>query len=274
MVWHIVAPLSTFALAASGGSSSARLQTQITNAMDLNADLSKRVLMRTSEMEWTRSGPTANVERKRCFRSGGQESGSVTSVVRYLPGASFPLHPHPQGEEIFVLEGVFSDKRGDHGPGVFLLNPEGFEHAPSSDPGNLILVRLRQYPNADPPSPGRTQAAIDTESLPWVPVPDRGMGVSNKLLYPLDESQRSSYPERQWLERWMADAHPTPTMVGENGVEIFVVEGGFSDAEGQYRKGDWLRLPRGTIFDGTPGTDGCILLCKSGGLKYVIPETS
>ena len=87
---------------------------------------------------------TCQVERKRCFRAGPQESGSVSSVVRYLPNAAFPSHAHPQGEEIFVLDGTFSDQRGDHKKGVFLLNPEGFSHAPSSVEGNKIFVRLRQ----------------------------------------------------------------------------------------------------------------------------------
>ena len=55
---------------------------------------------------------------KRVFRIGGAECGRVTSVVKFEAGSSFPLHPHPEGEEIFVLEGVFSDVRGDHPAGA------------------------------------------------------------------------------------------------------------------------------------------------------------
>ena len=188
-------PLSNILLIALASSTTTTMSSSSDN---LNDDLSSRVLMRTSEMDWVKSGPSATVERKRCFRAGGQESGSVTSIVRYLPGAAFPMHPHPEGEEIFVLEGTFSDSRGDHGPGVFLLNPEGFEHAPSSTEGNLILVRLRQYPNAIE-GKIRSQVAFDSNSVPWVDtdIP----GVQEKCLYPMDDSQ-NVYPERQWLEKW------------------------------------------------------------------------
>eukprot|EP00521_Asterionellopsis_glacialis_P014180 CAMPEP_0195296112 /NCGR_PEP_ID=MMETSP0707-20130614/18807_1 /TAXON_ID=33640 /ORGANISM="Asterionellopsis glacialis, Strain CCMP134" /LENGTH=248 /DNA_ID=CAMNT_0040357527 /DNA_START=193 /DNA_END=939 /DNA_ORIENTATION=- len=236
---------------------------------NLNDDLSKRVVMRTSEMEWVKSGPSATVERKRCFRAGGQESGSVTSVVRYLPGAVFPMHPHPEGEEIFVLEGTFSDTRGDHGPGVFLLNPEGFEHAPSSTEGNLLLVRLRQYPNAVEGTI-RSQMALDTNSVSWVDtdVP----GIQEKCLYPLDDTQEQVYPERQWLEKWTRHTQIPPQTVGQHGLEIFVVDGSFTDTEGSYQKGDWLRLPHGYILDASSTTDGCTLLCKSGGFMFAIPS--
>jgi anti-sigma factor ChrR (cupin superfamily) len=44
---------------------------------------------------------------------GAVETAQVTSVVRYLPGAKFPAHDHPEGEEILVLEGTFSDEHGD-----------------------------------------------------------------------------------------------------------------------------------------------------------------
>ncbi|KAJ1445150.1 ChrR cupin-like domain-containing protein [Pelagophyceae sp. CCMP2097] len=236
-------------------------------ADDLNADLSMRVLMRTSTMAFVSSGQTATVERKRCFRAGDQERGAVTSVVRYLPGAAFPAHPHPQGEEIYVLEGIFSDARGDHGAGTLLLNPEGWEHAPHSAEGNTILVRLRQYPSADAETP-RAQLAVDAVALAWA---DGAPGVSTKLLYPLDAAQAAAYPERQWLEKWAAGAAPVSARVSAGGHEVFVVEGGFSDSDGDYAKGDWLRLPAGHAYAPTPGEDGCTLLCKSGGLVHAIP---
>jgi anti-sigma factor ChrR (cupin superfamily) len=242
---------------------------------NLNGDLSKRVVMRTGEMEWAKSGPSATVERKRCFRAGPQESGSVTSIVRYLPGATFPKHPHPQGEEIFILEGLFCDERGNHGPGTFLLNPEGFEHAPSSPEGNLILVRLRQYTNAIP-GVIRSQVALNTNALPWTDeFRNRGPGVSQKLLYPLPEdSPQNEYPEIQWLEKWNEVSSPTPFIVGTYGLELFVVDGKFRDSDGSYKKGDWMRFPAGHNFDGTLNDKTeCVLLFKSGGLKYAIPDT-
>ena len=237
---------------------------------NLNADLSKRVRVQTSALPWTSSGATATVERKRCFRAGGQESGSVTSIVRYKPGASFPRHPHPEGEEIFVIEGLFSDDRGDFGEGFFLLNPEGFEHAPRSSSGNVIFVRLRQYPNSAVGEP-RAQQAIDTTAMPWVPDPTQ-LGVAQKLLYPLDASQLC-YPERQWLEKWDAGTSPAP-LTCPAGLEILLLKGSFmDDTDGEtYCPGDWLRLPGNeqlTPRANIPAT--CVLLCKSGGLQFAIP---
>lgn len=78
----------------------------------LNGDLSRRVAVDTARMEWTAS-PSGTVWRKRVHLVGPPESGQVTSVVRYEPDSSFPAHDHPQGEEIYVIEGVFSDEHGD-----------------------------------------------------------------------------------------------------------------------------------------------------------------
>ncbi|MEL6544849.1 MAG: cupin, partial [Myxococcota bacterium] len=47
----------------------------------INMDFSKRVSLRTRELEWTPS-PSPGVERRRLEREGA-ESGHTTSVVRY-----------------------------------------------------------------------------------------------------------------------------------------------------------------------------------------------
>ena len=110
--------------------------------LSINGDLSQRVVMHTSSMKWQAS-PSGTVLRKRLHLVGGAESGQVTSVVRYGEKSSFPPHDHPEGEEILVLDGVFSDEHGDWPAGSYLLNPEGFRHAPFSKPGCLIFVKLR-----------------------------------------------------------------------------------------------------------------------------------
>ncbi len=52
----------------------------------INSDMSKPAIMRSAAMEYTPS-PSGLVERKRFFLGGEAESGQVTSIVRYLPGA-------------------------------------------------------------------------------------------------------------------------------------------------------------------------------------------
>ena len=73
------------------------------------------------------------------------ERGHATSIVRYDPGARFSSHEHPGGEEILVLDGIFSDETGDFSAGTYFRNPLGFRHTPFSSDGCLILVKLHQF---------------------------------------------------------------------------------------------------------------------------------
>ena len=113
----------------------------------MNGDMRKRVAVHGAALDWQPS-PSGTVWRKRLHLVGGAESGQVTSIVRYEPNATFAAHDHPEGEEILVLEGTFSDEHGDWPSGTHLLNPEGFRHAPFSRDGCVIFVKLRQYAGA------------------------------------------------------------------------------------------------------------------------------
>ena len=84
-----------------------RAQTDI----QINADWSQRCAIQSHDLPWLPS-PSPLVQRRLLERDGG-EVARATSVVRYAPGARFSAHPHDQGEEIFVLEGTFSDEDGN-----------------------------------------------------------------------------------------------------------------------------------------------------------------
>ena len=77
----------------------------------INGDMSVRANVDTATMAWQRS-PTSKVWRKRLHLVGSAEAGQVTSLVRYEPGAEFPPHDHPNGEEILVLTWVLWDEHG------------------------------------------------------------------------------------------------------------------------------------------------------------------
>jgi anti-sigma factor ChrR (cupin superfamily) len=64
-----------------------------------------------------------------------------TALVRWAPGTRFQAHRHWGGEEILVLEGVFSDEHGDHPAGTWLRSPHLSQHQPYSEAGCLILVK-------------------------------------------------------------------------------------------------------------------------------------
>lgn len=196
-------------------------------AAPLNGDLDRRVLMRTAQMDWVES-PSGGVARKRLHRLGPEESGQVTSVVRYAPGARFSAHPHPQGEEILVLSGVFSDHSGDYPAGTWLANPEGFEHAPFSEPGCTLFVKLRQYPGVRP------HLQVDTaDAGAWSAAAD---GVRRLPLFEAADADDSIRMEER--------AAGVPGTLGHaGGLELFVVSGALEVDGELLGPGDWLRLP-------------------------------
>ena len=220
----------------------------------INGDLSVRVAVDTAAMEWTPS-PSRTVWRKRVHLVGPVEAGQVTSVVRYEPGSTFHAHDHPDGEEILVLDGVFSDEHGDWPAGTYLLNPEGFRHAPFSREGCVLLVKLRQYP-----SRARAHVVAITQSMEWK-LGDRA-GVEVRPLY-----EQMGFADTVRLERWA----PSAGLGGrsyENGAELFVLHGSFEDEQGRYSERAWLRLPPGARHAPTTG-DGCELYIKEGGFAYL-----
>ena len=217
----------------------------------LNDDFSALAVMDTAAMDWQAS-PSPSVWRKRLELSGPAEAGRVTSIVRYDADSRFHEHPHPDGEEIFVLEGVFSDEHGDYPPGSFLLNPEGFSHAPRSKDGCVLFVKLRQYPGLD-----RNQIKVDTASAPWRAGSVDGISVQD-LYHEPDHPERISHVRIEPGTQVPEHEHPS-------GEEVFVLEGGYHDEHGSFGAGSWVRYPAGSRH--TPLTDeGCRLYVKSGHL--------
>ncbi|MBM3488929.1 MAG: hypothetical protein FJX68_00535 [Alphaproteobacteria bacterium] len=62
-------------------------------------------------------------------------------IVRLPPGCEVPLHAHPEGEEILVLEGGIVDEHVSCGPGVWVSYPRASQHQPASPRGALAYVR-------------------------------------------------------------------------------------------------------------------------------------
>lgn len=218
---------------------------------DVNTDLTRRQVVETAGMPWEPS-PSGTVWRKPLYRKGG-EFGPVTSLVRYAPGGAFPEHTHPEGEEILVLEGVFSDDHGDYPAGTFLMNPHGSRHAPRSALGCTLFVRLRQYPGED-----RPRLIEDTQDpAGWRPGLVEGLSV--RPLY-----SQSGYPESVALVRWAPGTY-FQRHSHWGGEEILVLEGEFADEHGRYPEGTWLRSPH--LSQHTPFSEvGCLIYVRVGGL--------
>src|SRR5215510_12612552 len=126
----------------------------------VNADFTRRVVITTDALPWIPS-PQAAVERRLLDRIGG-EVARATSLVRYAKASAFPAHSHALGEEFLVLDGVFSDERGDYPAGTYVRNPPGSRHTPRTAPGCIILVKLRQMPDSE-----NRRVVIETTMAAW-----------------------------------------------------------------------------------------------------------
>ncbi len=217
----------------------------------INGDLTQRAVMHAGTIEWHAS-PSGTVLRKRLHLVGSAEAGQVTSLVRYEPDSSFPAHDHPEGEEILVLKGTFSDEHGDWPAGTYLLNPEGFRHAPFSKDGCLLFVKLRQYAGIE-----RQHVAVRTDTLSWQATAQSGIEV--KSLYSVN-----GFADTTQLQRWAPGVSPG-TVTYDGGVEIFVLKGAFEDEQGVYEKHSWLRLPAHAAH-APVSPHGCELYVKTGAL--------
>jgi len=218
----------------------------------LNDDFSVMVVAHTAGMDWQPS-PSPTVWRKRLDLAGPAEAGRVTSVVRYDAKSRFHQHPHPDGEEIFVLEGVFSDEHGNYPAGTFLLNPEGFVHAPFSQQGCVLFVKLRQYPGAD-----RRHIVVDTNSAPWLDTP--AIGITYQELF-----AETGDPVRIDHVR-MAPGSTSPEHDHPGGEEVYVLQGSCRDVFGTYHTGSWVRYPAGSRHRFV-SEEGCRLYVKTGHLS-------
>lgn len=220
--------------------------------MLVNADLGQRAVSFADEAEWAPS-PMAGVERRMLERD-GDEVARATSVVRYRPGSRFPRHEHALGEEFLVLEGTFEDEQGEYPAGTYVRNPPGSGHAPRSDAGCVLFVKLRQFHPDD-----RERVVMDTRSAEWFPGIVKGIAV-----LPL----HGFGSERVSLVRWAANTRFTPH-AHPDGEEIFVLDGAVEDEEGRYTVGSWLRNPPGSQH--MPfSLEGCLLYVKIGHLPEVV----
>jgi len=216
---------------------------------ELNADFSQRAVLENANMQWETS-EADGVLRKRLERINTKPE-PVTTIVRYQDDSAFPAHQHIKGEEIYVLEGTFSDNHGDYQAGSYLRNPAGTSHSPFSKQGCTIFVKLQQFQASDV-----MQLHIQTKQQKWLPGLVPGLSVM-----PLHEHKN----EHVALVKWDANTIFQPHLhVG--GEEIFVLEGTFEDEFGSYPKGTWLRNPSNSTH--TPFTrEGCVIYVKTGHLE-------
>lgn len=209
----------------------------------LNMDFAQTVFMDTDQIDWTAS-PMSGVYRKPLAREEA-ERGHATSLVQYEAGSVFRPHPHPLGEEILVLSGVFSDEKGDFKAGSYFRNPPGSSHAPHSRDGCFLLVKLHQFQASD-----LNQVYIDTPTI-W--------SSTKSEVVPLYEFGS----EKVWLVRIRNGEDMLSELDLSASVELFIISGQAVYDDLKMSSGTWLREPKFTL-DNWAVTSNCFIWLKSG----------
>ena len=210
-----------------------------------NMNRDKRLAIETEKMDW-QSSPSPDVLRKPLERE-KEESGEVTSVVQYKAGSKFPEHSHPNGEEIFVLSGIFEDENGQYPEGTYIRNPPGTKHSPFSKEGCTLFVKLNQFKEGDD-----KELVVRTKNKKW----RQGRGTLKVM--PLYEEEEGGVALVLWPKGALFQPHSH-----WGGEEIFVLSGTFQDERGDYPVGTWLRSPHLSAHNPF-SAEGCVIFVKTG----------
>jgi anti-sigma factor ChrR (cupin superfamily) len=89
-----------------------------------------------ADIEWT---PTRfkGVDMKILMED--KETGLMTALVRFAPGATLPDHEHVELEQTYVLEGALEDHEGVATAGNYVWRPAGSRHDAHAPMGCLAL---------------------------------------------------------------------------------------------------------------------------------------
>jgi hypothetical protein len=210
----------------------------------LNMDRHVKVCVRPGDQSW-QAAPQAPIKRWPLERE-ASESGQVTSLVEYLPGAHFPAHLHPKGEEIWVIDGVFSDEGGDYPAGSYLRSPAGSSHSPFSEQGCLIFVKLNQFADMDD-----CKVRMLSSDQVWSKTAD---GVVECVLH--------SFATEVTVLCCCAPGQAVALPQGHG--ELLVLSGSLQSVEGDLPALSWLRCPD-LVGQKLASRNGAVLMIKSAG---------
>ena len=71
-----------------------------------------------------------------------QSRRAPTILLKFEPGATYPAHNHPAGEEVFVLEGEVKFGNNSLSAGDYLYTPPDGKHAVWSKSGCVMLLNI------------------------------------------------------------------------------------------------------------------------------------
>jgi anti-sigma factor ChrR (cupin superfamily) len=122
-------------------------------------------VVRPADMEWKKTR-FAGCEVKGLLLD--KQTGLITALMRFAPGATLPDHEHVKIEQTYVLEGKLVDKEGPAqgltvGPGEFVWREAGSRHVAWTPEGGLMLAMF-QVPNKFYEKDGRV---TDVSGADW-----------------------------------------------------------------------------------------------------------
>ncbi len=97
------------------------------------------IQIQVEDREWREFSDSPGVYYKTLRK---HESGGLTLLLKFAPGARYHAHRHPAGEEYYVLEGALDDLGRSWPAGSYIWHPAGSMHRPGSNAGCVVLVML------------------------------------------------------------------------------------------------------------------------------------
>lgn len=99
-------------------------------------------LVRTSQIEWKPlPEPDAEGVFVKVLQFDKKAKRAPTFLLKFEPGATYPAHNHPAGEEIFVIEGDIRLGKDHLHAGDYLYTAPNGKHAVRSKNGCVLLVK-------------------------------------------------------------------------------------------------------------------------------------
>lgn len=102
-------------------------------------------ISRTNSSEWKplkENGVDTTGLYVKTLRYNPQQHRSPAIILKFEPGASYPYHNHPAGEEIFLLKGSCLVNDSILKEGDYLYTPPGFKHGVKSETGCEMLLLI------------------------------------------------------------------------------------------------------------------------------------
>ena len=94
----------------------------------------------TQNLEWRHFDEAPGVSYKVLRHHEGRRG--ITLLLRFAPGAHYPRHRHPTGEEYYVLDGDLREGDKTYGADTYVYHPPGSIHTPFSPNGCTLLINL------------------------------------------------------------------------------------------------------------------------------------